>query len=1140
MSRPQPDPQPPAGQVPAAGPMPHINDILTPRERQTRDLAIYMNIVFNHYWTGHINDFLAFREYFLQRLEPIYFNIPVWHFPRPNVTTLLPMFIGAMQGTPFLQQSLKLSASGGGSAGAEAARQQVVASTADLLTTGFRFVKILGYGGLGVTALFETTDEYGLTHKVVAKVSLDPDNDLEGEKENHRALKRCLHITEELKAVWYDSINPLDRHKKERIDEGNEILLIEFMKNGDLRGVLEKLGTHRVKLCNRLLWTIFRSLFKAALAMAWGGQQDIPRSNILWDETVGSLEYDDPQSGWSWIHLDLDPKNVLVGDLDKGHFTAPTPGARPDYMLFPIVKEQTSLEWEYLDDQLWQRRDELPISAPGDFGRWTNLWQVGMIMWSIVTGCDPLHPPQLRRYLFNGADAYSYGVSLIGNQEFADVDATLLHLIVKCLDHDPRARPEFTLLEQMITAALGDPDGEKWKDSPQGDEELQRFVHWLFNEPKDAPPPDISGQRAPAWPRNPPATHSPPAAQSLPDTQTLPVAAAAAQASPSYAATFSTAPARSDSRSVFAPPAFVALEAANAQALASDSTKVAGAATSNWVSASSSTKVPSSDPAAGQASTSSNRKVGSAGANDEDGADADDHGGDEEDDDGDGSDDGNGGASGTAWPAAGWGDEDGNGAGAGDDGNGGAGSIPGGGEAVAPAWNAPIGWDDDMSNIYDASDYNPNNRPPGNVTVGSAGTRRSGGIVDPPAGSDRMGGFLDFLEAVGPSNQPPAINNPTGEISPPRPATRLPEPPRGRGRPAPLYQLRRLAGPNGPVAAPAPRPISLSSALSSLSELRLPPPPAAPPGPPPPPRMSPPRISLPPISPLRISLPRIPPPQQQQQRRGSARSGSRGAIRKPTGSHSNSSSAKKLASSKSSSAGRSSSRHTSASSVEKLARNNSDPPGAPLLAPLPPPPPPVPRQYLDPAPTSAIFSFAGWLGAVDAEDALQKQRRQQQQRQRPSPQRPLGGGSSSDGRVRKGPKLRRQPALQNLRRAADDGRLRRQPALHNLRRAADGGRLRRQPTISDLRRAAALVSPHGGQQQQRQQLQPQQPQPQSQQQPQQQQQQRQRRRRDVLRDRLAGLFDFARKDGGGRARGLFRRWNRRDRDAQGGDRMDID
>lgn len=58
-------------------------------------------------------------------------------------------------------------------------------STVHLRATGFRFVKMLGYGGMGVTALFETTDEFGLTHKVVAKVSLDPDRSLEAEKENH-------------------------------------------------------------------------------------------------------------------------------------------------------------------------------------------------------------------------------------------------------------------------------------------------------------------------------------------------------------------------------------------------------------------------------------------------------------------------------------------------------------------------------------------------------------------------------------------------------------------------------------------------------------------------------------------------------------------------------------------------------------------------------------------------------------------------------------------------------------------------------------------------------------------------------------------------------------------------------------------
>lgn len=145
--------------------------------------------------------------------------------------------------------------------------------------------------------------------------------------------------------------NPTDRSRKNRIDVGNDILLLEFMKNGDLETVLEKLGTHRVKLCNRLLWMIFEcrmltssplplppsppsppglsafdffpcttqmtdirpshhhTVFKGCIAMAWAGNQIIPESTVRWDEKVGKLEEDDPDSDYSWLHLDLDPLN---------------------------------------------------------------------------------------------------------------------------------------------------------------------------------------------------------------------------------------------------------------------------------------------------------------------------------------------------------------------------------------------------------------------------------------------------------------------------------------------------------------------------------------------------------------------------------------------------------------------------------------------------------------------------------------------------------------------------------------------------------------------------------------------------------------------------------------------------------------
>ncbi|KLU84427.1 serine/threonine protein kinase [Magnaporthiopsis poae ATCC 64411] len=604
---------------------------LSAQAEADRKAATLMNAIYALYWSGRINLWRGDRISLLRRLPPEYQTLPVRAFPQGNIGDFRNLLIAGQQGVPSQTSPIKLRTGGGQTRrklSATQAEQQAMVSTIHLRATGFRFVKMLGYGGMGVTALFETTDEFGLTHKVVAKVSLNPNRSLQAEKDNHAVLGRCLHIIGTLKASSFFVANPRDRAWKNRIDVGNDILLLEFMKNGDLSSVLEKLGTHRVKLCNRLLWMIFECLFKACIAMAWAGNQVIPEGAIRWDEIVGDLENDDPDSDYAWLHLDLDPLNVLVGDLDINHSTAsateelvPTEASaaqepastatEPKHYLFPIVKvsdlgcgkfvdtghwrevvdarypgkweykapEQTTLEWEYLDDKLWENLENLPILAAGQYGRWTNLYHIGQIMWCLVTGLHPLYPPKLKRYISNDNGIrtveYSYGCALL-DQKFSDVDPRLRKLIISCMKHDPLERPLFDEIEGMIKTALDDPNKVKFVRE-QDDAELLRLVHWLFNEPKDAPPPHMSGQRSVAVPRSPPApaSPSPPAATSprhglsAGAAASAPVVLNGPQAAPapptsSPAVPFSSAPVAGSSS--FAPPAFAAIAGASASA----------------------------------------------------------------------------------------------------------------------------------------------------------------------------------------------------------------------------------------------------------------------------------------------------------------------------------------------------------------------------------------------------------------------------------------------------------------------------------------------------------------------------------------------------------------------------------------------
>ncbi|KAH9216262.1 hypothetical protein DL95DRAFT_122624 [Leptodontidium sp. 2 PMI_412] len=138
------------------------------------------------------------------------------------------------------------------------------------------------------------------------------------------------------------------------------------------------------------------------------------------------------------------------------------------------VPEQFTPRWNY--------RDYRASSLCAKFGSWTNVWQLGAIMYSMASIYDgppepwyPFHPsalPASRSFLIGGAPALgiTYGTKL----RITKYSVTLKDAIHECLYEEPTHRPTLIALKARIAAAIaarlaaGDvPEGWQDLDMPE-------------------------------------------------------------------------------------------------------------------------------------------------------------------------------------------------------------------------------------------------------------------------------------------------------------------------------------------------------------------------------------------------------------------------------------------------------------------------------------------------------------------------------------------------------------------------------------------------------------------------------------------------------------------------------------------------
>ncbi|KAK3388581.1 kinase-like domain-containing protein [Sordaria brevicollis] len=407
-----------------------------------------------------------------------------------------------------------------------------------------RHIKTLGWGGLGVVNLFEQLRPDGELLKVVCKVDLKDEKEaLLDEIQAHIATAGAMHVSQRIPPGY------LARHEGKPIGEkvkietdllmmtisdseemvktkGNpdtepwysdRVLFLEFMPRGDLRKTATQLSMQINQGGNfpsLALWHVFRSLFKGVIGLAYP-IEFIPAAfrHTFNDDRVplaseSSLRL--PKlTAWgnrqTIVHFDLDLTNILIGDYDTDeHNLLPIAKIADLGLALPIdgytwrsssllwacrkcgkrtiyTPEQFTEEWDHIKDNPC----ESGAKVAGNYNWWTNLYQLGIIMYNLITlreyEAGPVPALAELRYPDGSVkEVWGYGMDLLVCP-YSNIDFDLVNVVAACLCHDPADRPDMHDLERLIDSKVE----AQPMDGPGADLVRQ----WSMQHFQGAPPP---------------------------------------------------------------------------------------------------------------------------------------------------------------------------------------------------------------------------------------------------------------------------------------------------------------------------------------------------------------------------------------------------------------------------------------------------------------------------------------------------------------------------------------------------------------------------------------------------------------------------------------------------------------------------
>ncbi|KAJ8130237.1 hypothetical protein O1611_g3391 [Lasiodiplodia mahajangana] len=340
----------------------------------------------------------------------------------------------------------------------QAARNAIVRAVARELRTTFahsrawEFEKTLGNGSYGLTVLLRDRDPLNTRHRrrVVLKRSVTVelgDRDLINEMIFLKVLRGNAHIVQLIAATpdtgdfkkrraslirravgriiglfsigWFRN-PPQDVFGTLSIS-GGPALLLEFCENGDLVTLIDRAVTNELTLPNRLLWSFFLCLCRAAIGMAWPKEGDAGAP-----QEIEEIRRRDPRG---IVHRDIAARNIVINTTENDV---------PEHALAPKLK---------LIDFGMARE-----SGEGAAALSLNIIDLCAVMITLIT----------RRHfriefgnpgLYNGIETYATGIIppyIAGENPAPNLDPELRTLIVECMSINERRRPAIEVILRRV------------------------------------------------------------------------------------------------------------------------------------------------------------------------------------------------------------------------------------------------------------------------------------------------------------------------------------------------------------------------------------------------------------------------------------------------------------------------------------------------------------------------------------------------------------------------------------------------------------------------------------------------------------------------------------------------------------------
>ncbi|KAI0145056.1 hypothetical protein GGR57DRAFT_507226 [Xylariaceae sp. FL1272] len=304
-----------------------------------------------------------------------------------------------------------------------------------------------------------------------------------------------------------------------------DFILLEYCELGDLHSCIIKVILNGETIPNRVLWSFWLCMIRALIAMYYPprkfhpGRKASPKNQVLYEEIPP------PEKRWrarNHVHFDIDPRNIFVvgpditeaGIAGKEHEFIPRlkladfglaerikPRKQNQYYQYLrrsvkfryATPEHFTHQWEEIYDYHQGPGNMIRPHGPeiaeepvaGNFTWKTNLYQMALSMWSLITLQMVTLPPVVEIEEGQNARPPHYGMGITGpkgDRDYSYICERLRNTIALCLAHDPQDRPELDeLLEQATDAVRRGAELYRGETRPY----IDAWVAKIFNTPYD-------------------------------------------------------------------------------------------------------------------------------------------------------------------------------------------------------------------------------------------------------------------------------------------------------------------------------------------------------------------------------------------------------------------------------------------------------------------------------------------------------------------------------------------------------------------------------------------------------------------------------------------------------------------------------